>query len=391
MTPRRPLFEKKPRSPWEGVLAGIAIVALLYLFLFSLKLMESSFHSFGKANVKDWLAVAENPFVGLMLGILVTSIVQSSSFTTASVVTMVASGSLELRWAIPIIMGANIGTTVTNTLVSMGHITRREDFKRAFSAATVHDVFNILTVALLFPIEITFHYLERCAGALAGVFVNVRAPEQHNLLKKSVAPLVKLVHRTLIDPLRETHEILASVVCLLIAVAFLFLALYLFTRLLRALLFGRVETILDSFAFKTGLRAMLLGFIITAIVQSSSVTTSIIVPLAGAGLLTIEQLFPFTLGANVGTTMTALVGSLVAGANPVLHAAGVTVALAHLLFNVTGILVFYPIPQFRRLPLTVARTLGAAVAKRRYLAPLIVLIIFFVIPLICIGLWKLVT
>ena len=73
------------------------------------------------------------------------------------------------------------------------------------------------------------------------------------------------------------------------------------------------------------------------------------------------------------------------------HAAGVTVALAHMLFNVTGILVFYPIPQFRRLPLTIARTLGIAVSKRRYLALLIVLIIFFVIPLICIGLWKLVT
>jgi len=369
----------------------MTIVGLLYLFLFSLKLMESSFHSFGEANVKDWLAVAENPFVGLMLGILVTSIVQSSSFTTASVVTMVASGSLELSWAIPIIMGANIGTTVTNTLVSMGHVTRREDFKRAFSAATVHDSFNVLSVAILFPIERAFHYLERTAKVLAGMLVDVRAPEQHNLLKKAVRPLVRLVHQILIDPIRENHAVLASVVCLLIAVTFLFLTLYLFTKLLRQVLFGKVETVLDSFAFKSGIRAMCLGFIITAIVQSSSVTTSVVVPLAGAGLLTLEQLFPFTLGANVGTTVTALIGSLVAGANPVLHAAGVTVALAHMLFNVTGILVFYPIPQFRRLPLTVARALGAAVSKRRYLAPLIVLILFFVIPLICIGLWKLVT
>ena len=59
-----------------------------------------------------------------------------------------------MKLAIPIVMGANIGTSVTNTIVSMGQITNKDDFRRAFAGATVHDIFNWLTVIVLLPLEV---------------------------------------------------------------------------------------------------------------------------------------------------------------------------------------------------------------------------------------------
>ena len=83
------------------------------------------------------------------------------------VVGMVAAGTLTVRNAVPIIMGANVGTTVTCALVSLCHITRRGEFPRAMSAALVHDFFNLLAVAVLLPLELTTHFLERGAGLLS--------------------------------------------------------------------------------------------------------------------------------------------------------------------------------------------------------------------------------
>ena len=75
--------------------------------------------------------------------------------------------------AIPVIMGANVGTSVINTSVSMGHITRKEEFKRAMSGATVHDFFNVLAVILLLPIEIATGNLQRLSSSMAELFQGV--------------------------------------------------------------------------------------------------------------------------------------------------------------------------------------------------------------------------
>ena len=100
----------------------------------------------------DWLQ--NNPVVGLMIGVLGTVLVQSSSTFTSIIVAAIGGAGLELRIAVPMLMGANIGTSVTNTLVAMTQIGSREEFERAFSAATVHDMFNWATVIVLFPLEV---------------------------------------------------------------------------------------------------------------------------------------------------------------------------------------------------------------------------------------------
>jgi len=117
---------------------------------------------------------------------------------------------------------------------------------------------------------------------------------------------------------------------------------------------------------------------VTVMVQSSSITTSLLVPLAGAGLLTLEHAFPVTLGANVGTTVTALLATLaVSGPNAV---AGVEIALVHVLFNLSGIVLIYPLRPIRRLPLVAARKLAEVAVKSRKWALIYVFGLFFGLP-----------
>merc|ERR1711953_513513 len=96
--------------------------------------------------------------------------------------------------------------------------------------------------------------------------------------------------------------------------------------------------------------AIMIGMGITIIVQSSSVTTSALTPLCGVGVVALSKMLPLTLGANIGTTCTALIASLVS-----LKFGAVQIALVHLLFNITGILIWFPIPQLRQIPLRAAR------------------------------------
>jgi sodium-dependent phosphate cotransporter len=123
---------------------------------------------------------------------------------------------------------------------------------------------------------------------------------------------------------------------------------------------------------------MLVGLVVTAMVQSSSITTSLLVPLAGAGLITLRQAFPVTLGANVGTTVTALLAALaVSGVNA---SAGITIALVHLIFNLSGILLIFPIEHFRRIPLSAAQWLANTAAESRRWALAYVAVLFYGLP-----------
>jgi len=125
--------------------------------------------------------------------------------------------------------------------------------------------------------------------------------------------------------------------------------------------------------------------VLTATVQSSSVTTSMIVPLAGAGILTLAQVYPYTLGANVGTTITALLASLAVTNN---FKAAVAVALSHFLFNVFGICAITAFRPIRVLPMRLAEALANASRRRRWLPVVYVLVAFFLVPALLIFLFS---
>lgn len=146
---------------------------------------------------------------------------------------------------------------------------------------------------------------------------------------------------------------------------------------------GRTEKILHKYIFGAPLAAMACGVVLTVLVQSSSVTTSIIVPMVGAGILTVRQIFPYTLGANIGTTITALLAALaLAGDNAETGIFGITIAFAHLLFNIFGIVLIYGIPILREVPLKMADWMGMLAYKNRWYAFLYLVSLFFLLPLL---------
>ena len=360
---------------YPNLFATIKLLVFLYLFFLSLQMMGSSLKLFGKDFSHTLIAATTNPFVGLFIGILTTSIIQSSSSTTSIVVGMVAGGafspdpSTSIALAIPIILGANIGTSITNTIASLPQINRNNEFRKAFAAAIVHDFFNVLSVLVLFPLQLITNFLGVLSTELARLFANVGGLKFLSPIKAITEPVVKII---------EVYFVNVPWLMLVIAIILLFIALKYMVTSLKVIVISRAKDWFDNYLFKTAGRAFLLGILLTMLVQSSSITTSLIIPMAGAGLLTLEQIFPYTLGSNIGTTITAILASLITG-----NIAAVTVAFAHTLFNVCGIIFWWPL---KIVPLTMASKFAEYSVKNKIVPVAYVLIIFFIIPLLVIYL-----
>jgi len=358
-----------------------AVLFFLYLFFVSISLMSHAFEGFGSGFAERLIATTSNPFVGLFIGILATSIIQSSGTTTSMVVAFVAAGTLSVRSAIPIVMGANIGTTITCTLVALGHITRKEEFKRAFSGSIMHDIFNILVVAILFPIEMSTHYLEKSGMFLTSIFNDAGGAAITSPIKLIVKPAINAIDGTLRSCMSVSNTAL-NVIFLIVALVMLFLSLYNITRIMKALIMKRTDMVFDRIIRRNAMLAMFMGMLFTAIVRSSSITTSLLVPLIAAGILQLEHAFPIVLGANVGTTVTAILASFTG------NIAGITIAFVHLVFNLTGILIIYPFKRLRHVPIRAARFISERCAKHKILALIYVLGIFYMLPITLILLSK---
>ena len=356
----------------------LGVAACLYLFLVGIGGMGYSFKLFGKEFSQKILEATSSPLIGLFIGILATTIVQSSSTTTSIVIGMVAAEAIGVRSAIFMIMGANIGTTVTAKLVSLGHITRKAEFRRAFAASSVHDTFNLITVSLLYPLEYFFNILEHSATWMGRIFVDVTGiTKPENYLKKITAPVVE----GLADLLDKIPWLV-----LLVSVVITFFMLWAIVKLLQSLVLKKLESFFDTYVFRNLAMSFVVGLILTVMVQSSSITTSLIVPLAGAGVLRLQQIFPFTIGANIGTTITGLLAALAVagqpGIDPKFVLAGATVAFAHFLFNASGAIIFLPFKRMRELPVLVAEWLAEVCSKNRIIPIVFIVLVFYLIPLV---------
>ena len=355
---------------------AILVLALLYLFLTGVELLGGGFKSLGKDLVDGLFKGVSNPIGGLFVGLLATVLVQSSSVSTSVIVGLVASGVVGTGDAVPMIMGANLGTTVTNTLASLGHVRHDVEFRRAFAAATVHDFFNILAVIVFLPIELATGYLSESASWLTDKIIGSSGAEFKSPLKAAVKLPATWI-KELLSSFGAQGDVKGGLM-IVIGLILIFLALAYITKNMRLLVADRVEVAINrALSAGSGIVAILIGTLITISVQSSSITTSVLVPLAASGVLTLENIYPVTLGANVGTTVTALLASLATGSP-----AAVTVALVHTLFNISGILAFYPISNLRKLPIRMANKLSDITAERRSLALMYALTMFVVIPLL---------
>ncbi|UCD62979.1 MAG: Na/Pi symporter [Candidatus Zixiibacteriota bacterium] len=359
----RQTFYASARRRGSVVVRLALLLFLVYLFILSISLLGSAFKLFGKDFADTIFQATSNPLVGLMIGILATAVIQSSSTTTSLIVGLVATQSLSFESSIAMVMGANIGTSVTNTIVSLGHISRGEEFKRAFAGAMLHDFFNVCSVITLLPLQVKFNVIGRSARYLESVFAGFGGLQFSSPLKAITKPVAGQV----VALTGDSGWLTAA-----ISFVLLFAALRYIVKVLKSMVLARVEKFFQRYIFRTPVLSLLLGTILTALVQSSSITTSMVVPLVGAGVISLTQIYPYLLGANVGTTITAFLASFVTGSHE-----AVAVAFGHLLFNVFGMAIFWPL---RQVPIWMAVTLSKITLKSRLYPILYILIAFFIIP-----------
>ncbi|MEN8444385.1 MAG: Na/Pi symporter [Cyanobacteria bacterium J06555_13] len=366
--------QKSPIAQW------LSVIFLVYLLIVAVGMIGTGFKSATGERAEELFAFATNPFLGLIVGTVATALIQSSSTVTSIIVGLVAGG-LPVASAVPMVMGANIGTTITNTLVSLGHVGDKNEFRKAFAAATVHDFFNLLSVVIFLPLEIFFHPLERMGKALAGLVVGTGSVSIKD------ANVVKALTKPLVTVFKDATHVLPApfdgILLIILGIGLIFLTISFIGKLLKKLMTGRAKDILHFAIGRGPIAGILAGTFITILVQSSSTTTSLMIPLAGAGVFGLQQIYPFTLGANIGTCVTALLAATsVSGAEagPALQ-----IAMVHLIYNTLGVVVIYCIPFLCRLPIQGAETLAAVAAEKKYLAFAYIVAVFFVIPGVLLG------
>ena len=423
-----------------GIGRFLLLCLLLYCFICSLTFLTDAFRLItGKSASSIFTGdTLTNPIVGLMIGVLFTVLVQSSSTCTSVIVALVSSNVVDVRTAIPMVMGANIGTSMTSTLVSLTQMAEPEAYERAFAAATVHDCFNWLAVIALLFLELVTRplgnsYLEFLSGAITNATFNQNGTEGGKFkgLKEITEPLtskfVKInkkvlecwganaantticdekVGTRLLEVYCDHHEDKANNthhepefcpflfnnpsmsdaaiggILLVLALIMLTGCLLLIVKLLRSMLEGSMANVMKKhinadipvIPWITGYIAIIVGAIMTFIVQSSSVFSSTLTPMVGVGLITVERVYPLLLGSNIGTTTTAFLAALTEGKKEALQ-----IALCHLFFNLTGIILYYPIP-FMRWPIAICKILGKTTARYRWFALFYLFLMFFFLP-----------
>lgn len=361
----------------------LKFIFVLFVFLLALKLMGTTFKEFEGVS-EQILNSTKSPIIGLFIGMLATAIVQSSSSTTTIIVTMAAATRLEMEFFVPMILGANIGTSVTSSLVAFGHIGKKKEYRRAVAAATVHDFFNIILVMIILPLELLFKVLSKPAVFLANKIPFSESSGDigdFNPLEHIIKPVIKQITNFFDSSLIGDYYAWSW---LIISLTLLFFAL----KGLSSIFKSKIESDITSKEkqqdiFKSNFSSLGWGFGLTALVQSSSITSSLIVPFVAAKKITLQKAFPFLMGANLGTTTTALLAATLAASNTPIEGkiAGLSIALVHFFFNLFGVLIFFPNKYIRNIPIKLAKKLGEYSYNNRMIGPAYVAITFFLIPL----------
>ena len=360
---------KEEKTISYKVRSYLMILCALLLFIFAIDLLTSAMGQLNNDVATEIIQATRNPFISLFVGLLVTALIQSSSTVTASVVAIVASGNMTLQQAVPMVLGANIGTTLTSTLVSFTFLSKKKEFRRALSAGISHDLFNILSVLILFPLELYFNLLSKASERIAQLFStgsDSTADFKYN----------RMFTRNLTEWIVENINI--PFLATILAVFLVFFSIkILTTSVYKVFVLDAFQDISKAIFKNTGL-SFLYGIFFTAAVQSSTVTTCLVVPLVANRKVSLARAFPFIIGANIGTTITAVIASMYK------TEAAIALAFAHLLFNSIGALIFFPFPEIRRITVRLADYIGRTSVKYRTVGFIYILLTFFIIPFLLI-------
>ena len=359
--------------PWAMV------ASLVYLLICAVGMIGGGFKMSAGGKAKELFEFASNPFAGLVIGTVATALIQSSSTVTSIIVGLVAGG-LPVQIAVPMVMGANIGTSITNTIVSLGHVRAKAEFKRAFAAATVHDFFNLLSVVIFLPLEMAFGILEKLGSFFASFFYGSgdASMKGFNIVKAATSPVVNTFKSTF----KTMGDQVGGILLIVVGIMFIFIAITLVGKLLKKLMVGKAKDIMHTAIGRGPMSGIASGTLVTVLVQSSSTTTSLMVPLAGSGSFKLKDIYPFTLGANIGTCVTAMLAATAITTNA---EAALQIAFIHLVYNILGVVFIYGLPFLRNLPIKAAEWLGETASENKMAALAYILGVFFVVPGVCLG------
>lgn len=367
------------------LLQWLFVLFCIYILISAVGAIGLGFKSFTSVSDARQLfeQFASNPFMGLVIGILATSLMQSSSSVTSVIVGLVAGG-FSVSAAVPMVMGANIGTTITNTIVALGNAHQRISFRRAFAAATVHDFFNLIAVLIFLPLEMIFGILEKIGRSLSaflisdtGAAADATAEKSTNFIKAATKPIGEF----LFDLASMIYAPAAGIIVIIIAVIMIISSITLLGKFLKKLMVGRARKIMNTAVGRGPVSGIASGSLITILVQSSSTTTSLMVPMAASGVFKLKQIYPFTLGANIGTCITSLLAATAVLENA---SQAMQIAMVHFAFNTLAVIVIFGLPFLRGLPLKGAMWLANIATTRKIIAISYVLGVYFAVPVLLI-------
>lgn len=386
-----PASEHSSKGQWRDSVAYrmSLFVFFVYLFLVGIKLFGGSVDLAGEGFASSLMSGFTNPFAGLAIGIFATAIMQSSSATTSLIVGMVGMGQIEIAQAIPVIMGANIGSTITCSMIALTHVGDKKVFSRVFSSANVHDMYNCLIVLVLFPTELITRQLfgtglmEASATFLTGfVSSGGAAGASFNPINAVVEPVYDVILRFFVW-LPICSGGWKALPGMIFSIGVILVSLIAITKNMQVIMADKMEVWLNRVLKKNAYIGLFIGLSLTMIVQSSAITTSLLIPMYAAGILAAPNAFPIIVGANIGTTITGLLASTVC-----VGSEAVTIALVHVLFNVYGMFMFFIVPVMRKVPVFLAVHYGHLVERSRLWAIGFIIMLFFVIPVVGMFIWK---
>ena len=260
----------------------LLLIALVYLMLLAVSMIGSGFKLAAGDHAKTLFTFASNPIMGLIIGMVATALIQSSSTVTSIIVGMVAGG-LPITIAVPMMMGANIGTSITNTLVSLGHVAKKDEFQRAFNAATIHDFFNVMSVIIFLPLEMAFGILEHSSAFVVSMLNTggTMGVDGFNPIKALTQPALNVI-TGMVSGLPSVYPGIAKII---LGIGLIVTSITYMGKIMKSLMVGKAKDILHKSIGKGPISGISSGALMTVLVQSSSTTTSLVVPLVGSGIL----------------------------------------------------------------------------------------------------------
>ncbi|CAB3400184.1 unnamed protein product [Caenorhabditis bovis] len=410
------------------------IISLIFLVLFvyvcCLANMSTAFgllasRGLGKAIQQSPLI--NDPISAVVVGMLATVILQSATTTTNILVTMVAANMITVHDAIPVMIGSELGSSLVNAMVSLAYSGKPEQFRRAFSAAILGDVFNICGLFVIFPMEmitgliekvswwivdpmiseqgLSFKTLELLTDPINQFILQVNEPE---LLNATIRPEMFEANHSFVQRCQFAngsriyncpydHLFAYSMlgdraigwIVLIVSIVSLIFCLVAIVYLIQKLLEGHAAIYIRRLLSKqcpgvlkpcTGYVVMLVGLII----QSNSIFSSSLTPLVGSGVVTLEQMYPLVLGSNIGTTFSGVLAAF--STDPSRFEKALHMAMCQVNYNIIGTCLFYIIPCTRKFPVYLAVKLGNLTDRYRWFIVVFILAFFVVIPFTIIGL-----